>query len=255
MRFTTDGNQHELTPALVRSRLAGVAPGEIRQYWVEIDGTRWPVKQVVRLATGSSEFQSQTAQRLLRKLGFVVGGDPVVRAGSSGVAKTVSHGAFDLDALHPVGSIDVRISFQWHQAGRITLDAAGIPEFPPVPRLPGLYRFEFTQVAEGLRRLYIGESEDLRTRTGQYRHAKKDGGRNRTSRRIHRELVAHLAAGGVVDFAITTTAQIDGEVRADLRLKSARRLAENAAVLIAQTTLQVDVLNIDADLADHAEGQ
>ena len=36
----------------------------------------------------------------------------------------------------------------------------------------------------------------------------------------------------------------------DLRLKSARRLAENAAVLRAQTTPAMRVLNIDADLGD-----
>jgi hypothetical protein len=62
-----DGRDYELTTAFVRARLAGHTPGDIRQYWVEIDGVRWPVKQVLRLATGSSEFESQTAQRQLRK--------------------------------------------------------------------------------------------------------------------------------------------------------------------------------------------
>lgn len=37
---------------------------------------------------------------------------------------------------------------------------------------------------------------------------------------------------------------------ADLRLKSARRLAENAAVLLAQTEPGTRVLNIDAELHD-----
>jgi hypothetical protein len=39
---------------------------------------------------------------------------------------------------------------------------------------------------------------------------------------------------------------------ADLRLKSARRLAENAAVLMAQQAVGVRVLNIDADLVEAA---
>src|SRR3954453_17453894 len=47
MRFTLDGEPFELTPELVRARLAGHMPEEIREYWVEIDGIRWPVKQVI----------------------------------------------------------------------------------------------------------------------------------------------------------------------------------------------------------------
>jgi hypothetical protein len=41
---------------------------------------------------------------------------------------------------------------------------------------------------------------------------------------------------------------IDHGATTDLRLKSARRLAENAAVLLAQTTLATQALNIDTDL-------
>ena len=45
----------------------------------------------------------------------------------------------------------------------------------------------------------------------------------------------------------------DGE-DTDLRLKSARRLAENAAVLRAQTTPATQVLNIDTDIGQ-SEGE
>lgn len=77
MRFTLDGESFELTPELVRARLAGHVPEAVREYWVEIDGTRWPVKQVISLATGVSDrqrFQSQSSRRWLQNLGFTIEG-------------------------------------------------------------------------------------------------------------------------------------------------------------------------------------
>jgi len=77
MRFTLDGESFELTPDLVRARLAGHLPEDIREYWVEIDGRHWPVKQVISLATGVSDrqrFQSQSSRRWLQNLGFTIGG-------------------------------------------------------------------------------------------------------------------------------------------------------------------------------------
>ena len=62
------------------------------------------------------------------------------------------------------------------------------------------------------------------------------------------EITRHLMFGGSIDFAIATEVAVDGSGPADLRLKSARRLAENAAVLIAQQTPRARVLNIDSDL-------
>ena len=81
MRFTLDGESFELTPETVRARLAGAAPETIREYWVDINGTRWPVKQVISLATGADRmrFQSQSARRWLGNLGFELGGGPSVR--------------------------------------------------------------------------------------------------------------------------------------------------------------------------------
>src|SRR5690348_13684045 len=77
MRFTLDGESFELTPELVRARLAGHVPEDVREYWVEIDGTRWPVKQVISLATGvfdRQRFQSQSSRRWLQNLGLTIGG-------------------------------------------------------------------------------------------------------------------------------------------------------------------------------------
>lgn len=74
--MTLDGESFDLTADLVRARLVGQQPEAIRDYWVDIDGTRWPVKQVISVATGVSNrrrFQSQSARRWLRNLGFTMG--------------------------------------------------------------------------------------------------------------------------------------------------------------------------------------
>jgi hypothetical protein len=144
-------------------------------------------------------------------------------------------------------TVSASVSFTWLAAGQVTLDAKRLPTFPALPHCPGLYRFGFLGAPVCV--LYVGESGDLAGRAGQYRHATVDRKRGRTSRRIHKELIAHLTAGGTVDFAIATRAShsVDGEP-VDLRLRSARRLAENAAVLLAQLDSDVEVLNIDADL-------
>lgn len=76
MRFTLDGDLFELTRELVRARLQGHLPESIRDYWVEIDGTHWPVKQVISIATGVRDrqrFQSQSSRRWLGSLEFPLG--------------------------------------------------------------------------------------------------------------------------------------------------------------------------------------
>lgn len=73
--FTLAGRQFDLSEEDVRTSVAQHRPESIDQYWVEIDGTRWPVKQVMALVTGlgRSDFQSQNSRRLLAKLGFTIG--------------------------------------------------------------------------------------------------------------------------------------------------------------------------------------
>jgi len=76
MRFTLDGEVFELDADVVRSRISDHAPEPIREYWVEIDEVRWPVKQVISLATGVADrqrFQSQSSRGWLANLGFAIG--------------------------------------------------------------------------------------------------------------------------------------------------------------------------------------
>lgn len=257
MPFTLDGESFNLTPALVRARLIGQEPEEIREHWVEVDGIRWPVKQVISLATGAkrTRFQSQASRRWLQNLGFAVGtGSSAVQPGSArrpaGVPRPT---ALDESQLQELETLDVRVAFSWLRAGAISLDDAGLPRFPDLPRVPGLYRYDFGIDESGVRALYIGESVELARRASNYRNAKTDRSRQRTSRRIHKEIVGHLSAGGSIEFAIATSARWGDDVPLDLRLKSARRLAENAAVLLAQSQSGVRVLNIDAELGEDGE--
>ncbi len=93
MRFTLDGDPFELTPEIVRARLQGCTPESIRSYWVEIDGTRWPVKQVISVATGVHDrqrFQSQASRRWLTRLGFPVGSTEPDVSPSASVARPPS---------------------------------------------------------------------------------------------------------------------------------------------------------------------
>ncbi|MGW0902986.1 hypothetical protein [Streptomyces sp. NPDC002853] len=254
MQFTLDGESFELTPTLVRGRLAGHMPEEIREYWVEVDGVRWPVKQVIALATGvkRSRFQSQASRRWLHNLGFLIGaGSSAIVSGSVPRLTGASRrGAFDESQLKELEALDVRVAFSWLSAGPITLDNAGLPRFPGLPRVPGLYRYDFGVDDDGIRVLYIGESVELARRASNYRNAKTDRSSQRTSRRIHKEIVGHLESGGSIEFAIATSVRWTDDVELDLRLKSARRLAENAAVLIAQSHSGTRVLNIDAELGE-----
>lgn len=54
--FTLAGQQFELSDADVRTRVANHHPDQIYQYWVDVDGTRWPVKQVLALATRTPDM-------------------------------------------------------------------------------------------------------------------------------------------------------------------------------------------------------
>jgi len=253
VQFTIDGERFELTADEVRSRTAAKTPGVIQTYWVEIEGIRWPVKQALAVALDPKRprFQSHTARRHLQNLGFKVGPETTSSRRSKSSTRTMVEAA----ELPVLDSVEATIAFTWHDAGDLCLDQSDVPKFPPLPRIPGLYRFEFRSAGQGdVNAVYIGESQNLLQRGSNYRNAKTDRTRQRTNRRIHREIVGHISGGGTIGFAIATDARMGVSSDAvDLRWKSARRMAENAAVLLAQLSGSAVVLNIDADL-DATEG-
>jgi hypothetical protein len=135
MRFIMDGESFELTPELVRSRLADQHPEEVREYWVEIGGACWPVKQALELATGAkrSRFVSTTARRHFERLGFPIGAGSASSDVWPGAQSARPRAAFHVDSLPVLESLEIRVSFRWRSAGSVTLDAAGTGVAQPQP--------------------------------------------------------------------------------------------------------------------------
>lgn len=82
MRFTVDGHSVEITHEEVSRRLNGVVPEKIQTHGARVNGTVYPVKQAVAVATGiaRADFTSHAARRLLTRLGFELIGNVTTRA-------------------------------------------------------------------------------------------------------------------------------------------------------------------------------
>ncbi|RNL86107.1 hypothetical protein [Halostreptopolyspora alba] len=76
MRFRMNGEEYRLGRAWVEARMADSAPEEIREHWVEVNGRRWPPKQVLEavLEVSRADFTTHTALRHLGRLGFATSG-------------------------------------------------------------------------------------------------------------------------------------------------------------------------------------
>ena len=247
--FTHHGERFCLDPEVIESNFDGQSPEAIHKHWVELRGTRWPVNQAMRIAIGVQQppVRSSSARRHFRGAGYQ--GGTVGRTTTLPVAHSRPRAAsFEVAGLPLLDAVGASVTFTWRLAGVVTLDAKGVPRFPALPDAPGLYRFDFGQDEAGIRTLYIGEGKSIAKRAGQYRRSTADGKRpNRTSRRMFKALLAHLGTRGQVEFAIATDVAVNGRP-APLTMKSARLLAESAAVLAAQLDPRIAVLNIDADL-------
>jgi len=76
--FTIGGKDVTLTREAVERAVWNVQPGPIKKYSVKMRGVRYPIKQVVSLASGlpTAVFIATDAHRILRRLGFEVDNDP-----------------------------------------------------------------------------------------------------------------------------------------------------------------------------------
>lgn len=74
MRFTIRGKKFDLTKEQLLKAVKSEEPRKITKYYVEMDGKRYPIKQVIELATRLHlvDFTSMDANHVLTKLGFVV---------------------------------------------------------------------------------------------------------------------------------------------------------------------------------------
>lgn len=70
--FVLNGTRIVVEADDVRNAVRDGAPEGVREHWVDVDGVRWPPKQVLALATGLSrqQFTSHVALRQLQRLGF-----------------------------------------------------------------------------------------------------------------------------------------------------------------------------------------
>ena len=112
----------------------------------------------------------------------------------------------------------------WQLHGTITLCERGWPQFPKMPKAPGLYRITLKDSS-----CYIGESADLRRRLQEYR---------RPTRGLEQEqrIYAALVASGVATIEI----HIEGE----LSTKTARSKLEKAEIKAARAR-NIILLNND----------
>jgi len=73
--FIIRGHIYKLTQADIIKGVTGLIPGPLRKHYVEISGTRYPIKQALSQALGLAviDFTSQDAYRIFRQLGFPLG--------------------------------------------------------------------------------------------------------------------------------------------------------------------------------------
>jgi len=72
MEFVLRGNDYILTKQDVEKVMNGVPPEPIRQYYIVVNGDKYPPKQVLAksLGLGRVEFTTMDASSILRRLGF-----------------------------------------------------------------------------------------------------------------------------------------------------------------------------------------
>ena len=72
--FIIRGDSFALSKNDVIKALRGLKPEEIRKYYIEVNGIRYPIKQVLFAAAkiALASFTSQDAFRVLKKLDFEI---------------------------------------------------------------------------------------------------------------------------------------------------------------------------------------
>ncbi|MFS8102681.1 hypothetical protein LFM09_36690 [Lentzea alba] len=174
-----------------------------------------------------------------RHVRFVRHDAPMAAAGESQPDVTAIELPIDDDAP----ALDVRVRCVWRVGGEVGLSDDKLV-FPRLPRVAAIYRLTFANSA-GRPRIYVGETNNLRRRVGNYRNP---GPTQRTSQRLHDELVRHLAAGGTVSLSVAVEADIETDGQRSvlpLARKTARVLAEHAALALVYVDDVVDILNAD----------
>ncbi len=117
--------------------------------------------------------------------------------------------------------VSAAVQMVWLSAGTVELDGLGKLTFAHLPVRPGVYRFTLTGEDSGRVSVYIGESDNLARRMGNYRNP---GPTQLTNLRMHARMDEVLIAGGTVNVAVAIEVAVDGQI-VDLTARPARQLA------------------------------
>ena len=123
-------------------------------------------------------------------------------------------------------STEALIRYEWLGAGLVEL-VGGRPMMPRLPEQPGIYRFTIRSHDRATERFYVGESDNLSRRMGNYRNP---GPTQPTNIRLHALLSETLTAGGSADLAVVLQASIS-DLPLDLTKRPSRLLVENVALV------------------------
>jgi hypothetical protein len=80
IKFTVGGAEFLLSKEDVELKLKAVEPENVREVYIEVNGTRFPIKQALACATGllRGTFTTHDAMRVFRKLAFSVGTESAI---------------------------------------------------------------------------------------------------------------------------------------------------------------------------------
>lgn len=180
----------------------------------------------------------QTRQRDVRACNLCIGNVSSIARDALEVASPKIEDREDF-SINWIGrrELNCSLSLRWSFLGRLSLDGNGQVIFPVIEGTAGLYRFS-ARYPDGRLANYIGESENLRRRFGNYRNP---GPTQQTSLRINSWLKELLRDNGEVLIAIAEQATLDG-TEVDLSRKASRRMFEQMAIVLEYAE-DVDSLN------------
>ena len=131
----------------------------------------------------------------------------------------------------------------WREVGEVRLGTDGKLLMPDPGRGPGTYRFRLT--GGEAPSVYIGESEDMSRRFGQYRNPEAS---QRTNVRMNERMRGRIAGGGVVRVAVVIEAVLrvaECHELLDLAHPTGRRLVEEHLLAEAREAGAEAVENAD----------
>ncbi len=135
------------------------------------------------------------------------------------------------------------LRLRWTQVGEVTIDSSGKLAFPKVTNAPGLYKFCVAD-AGSVKKIYIGESDNLSRR---FTHYRNPGPTQQTNIRMN-NLLSNCLKGGaeVTVLAVVNDCWIGTgpyEKQVDLASKLTRRMFEHFAAAMHPDN-DVELLNL-----------